>query len=246
MILRHVNNHSILENSQSLYQTNDEIPTDAIIFHQASSSSIEGLDGFLTRNTELRDKTTKEIKISEFVRIYENLKNENYVVGVENLIQRVSAKSDLEKICEIYQRCFTNMPQVNAVYLFNNFQTYGIYVWGNMVGGFTVNRVRKDQLFYVQLVFLAIDPQHQGKGYGKRCIEYLQGRYNNIALYSDHNSVKFYEKSTFKRNDILEKTLLKNGLLHEKHALFMFWGFKDLSLKKPKKIRFVRNLNLSK
>ena len=213
--------------------------SDFKVLHRYTGKEIDNFERFFENTFDQSDNIQRKVKFSELIKSYEHLKSENYVVA-ESLIERISAKKDLQKICAIYQRCFSEIPQVNETYLFERFQTYGLYIWGTLVGGFTINRTGRDSSFFIQVIFLAIDSHYQGKGYGRYCIEYLQKRYKNIALYSDYSSIIFYEKLLFNKDAEFEKVLLMEGLLLEKDAIFMKWGFGQYEVKKPK-IKFVRS-----
>ena len=139
-------------------------------------------DREIKKTNELNELLTKEgLKLSNIFMFFKNLSNENYVIGVEKLIEKVAARSDLEKISKLYHECFSNIPDVNSDYLLEmNFENYGVYVWGKLAAAFSLNRVSTGNEFYVQVIFLATSIDFRGQGYGKESIAYIKSRYEGF------------------------------------------------------------------
>lgn len=147
------------------------------------------------------------------------------------MIEKISSKTKeniLEKIIDIHKRCIleTNSKYYNSEQIGEWVSTINIQnvkdqlknsSWiiikeRNNIIGFAQYSIEDKEIYQIQ-----IDPQEQGKGYGKRLYEYIEKEFrkkniSSIFLFATLNAIPFYKKIGFKVIEDIEFQLIKTKI----------------------------------
>jgi acetylglutamate synthase len=92
-----------------------------------------------------------------------------------------------------------------------------------MVGCFTIEVRKRQQIKYVDVLLLAVGQENQGQGHGKTMMNKLKEKYPRILLWADNDAVSFYLKMglTCLKTPIHHNSLLK----YTDNSHMMMYGF---------------------
>lgn len=156
---------------------------------------------------------------------------------MDNIFFIKANKKDIIRIVEIHRKCVS----------ISNSESYSdenIKEWLEQINANSVERQLKNSLWYLikkdettigfcqfdihdkELYQMQIDPDYQGKGYGKMLYEFIENYFrknkvSKISLYSTINAIEFYKKLGFMavRPIKLKMRTLCNDLFEMKKTL---------------------------
>jgi len=104
----------------------------------------------------------------------------------------------MKKYHDLLKICFPDIDALGNILLKR--QRFPIYIFTmekgkNVVGGVSVVRL-SERVF--EIYFMAIHPDYQGKGYGKKLMEEVHKQLKGIFLTKTREAKKFYEKLGYK------------------------------------------------
>ena len=191
---------------------------------KATMSDVWSIDEFLNKhdfiltNTKLRKIKENHNKIFKCQKFnFDNI-TQHY------LIKKFS-KNDVKQIIKFYKLNFINFNSVMRDWA-ENFKSIGCIINKKIMGALTY-KLFECPFKCLDIALMATDVNFRMKGIGKQLIKALP--LQKIVVWSDYESVEFYEKLSFVQDEKLG-TMLKNTTTYCHDSVFMYFGLSEFDL----------------
>lgn len=168
-----------------------------------------------------------EVTVSNVVRFTHKLDELGMAFYLDEIIRRV-LKHEKEALFQLYREAFINFDRNDVMSSWvNNCKSIGLFKFTELIGAATFKRFVVDNQSCYQILLLGVWKKYKLQGYGKKLIEYLKSKCNNIVLWSDKQSVGFYSKLGFEQRKEIQQ-LTEEEVKFETNSVFLSWGFKEI------------------
>jgi len=173
-------------------------------------------------------KKKNNFSVPDFIHFQNALSDQNLKITIQDEIRKYRTQEEERAFNIILQESFKNLNATMLSWVKRE-TTKCLFIWNRIVGGITYKKIFHKNVFFVQVLLLAVDYNERKKGYGTKLLEYALNSYSKIVVYSDYKTQKFYQKLGFK-TDICLFNQIKDKLLCEVNCIFMCYGFDDVIL----------------
>ena len=169
-----------------------------------------------TKLRRIKDKHNKKFKLQKF----KSTKNDTH----NHLVKQFS-KHNIKQIVKFYKFNFTNFNSSMREWV-ENFKNIGIVYKNKIIGSLTYN-LTKFPFECLDVALISTDVSFRLKGIGKQLIKALPIK--KIVVWSDNESVEFYEKMSFVKSEELG-LIVKSITTYCYDSVFMYFGLTELEL----------------